>query len=299
MKMLRFVATLALVLAGMTLLWTPCHAQTRFAPTRFTVTDQGTAGKPDIILIPGLASSRAVWDGEAAKLTPNYRLHLVQVNGFAGQPAGVNAGSTDLLQGIVEELHEYIVGKNMHPDVIGHSMGGTMALMLAERHPADVHKLVLVDALPFLGALYSADATVESVKPIAEGEKAQMAMITDTQYAATAPQFAAAMVSDSANQALVTQMSVSSDRKVVAEALYEDLLTDLRPGLPMLVVPTLLLYPYDAGSQGPDPAKVDALYKGQYKSATTVQLVRVDNSHHFIMYDQPAKLNSALEAFLK
>jgi len=103
---MQWVATFCLMLAGIALLVIPARAAD-FVPTRFTVVDQGTVGKPDVILIPGLASSRAVWDAESKLLAPNYRLHLVQVNGFAGAPAGPNAAG-DILPGMVEELHSYI-----------------------------------------------------------------------------------------------------------------------------------------------------------------------------------------------
>ena len=144
-----------------------------FAPGRFTVVDQGTVGKPDVLMIPGMSSSRAVWDGEAKRLAPNYRLHLVQVNGFGGAPAGLNANGPILVP-IVEELHAYIVANKMHPVVVGHSMGGLITLMLAARHPDDVKKIVIVDALPFAAVLMDPAATAESMMPQVEAIKQQI-----------------------------------------------------------------------------------------------------------------------------
>jgi hypothetical protein len=124
---IQWVATICFVAAGVALLVMPAGAAVTnaaaFAPTRFTVVDQGTVGKPDVVMIPGLASSRAVWDAEAKLLAPNYRLHIVQVNGFAGAPAGANAAG-EILPGVVEELHQYIKAGMMKPVVIGHSLGG-------------------------------------------------------------------------------------------------------------------------------------------------------------------------------
>jgi pimeloyl-ACP methyl ester carboxylesterase len=95
-----------------------------------------------------------VWDAEVKLLAPNYRLHLVQVAGFAGAPAGPNAAA-GMLPGIVEELHGYISATQMRPVVVGHSMGGLLAMMLAEKYPADVKKMVIVDTLPFYALLSS------------------------------------------------------------------------------------------------------------------------------------------------
>ena len=164
MNILRWLGTLGFVVAGLLLLVMPSRGAeapmaTGFSPTRFTVQDQGSVNKPDVILIPGLASSRAVWDVEAKFLAPNYRLHLVQIDGFAGAPAGANAAGP-ILPGVVEELHQYIVAGKLHPVVIGHSLGGLITLMLAAAHPEDVKKIVIVDSLPFYGLVFDPNATV-------------------------------------------------------------------------------------------------------------------------------------------
>jgi pimeloyl-ACP methyl ester carboxylesterase len=82
------------------------------------------------------------------------------------------------------------------------------------------------------------------------------------------------------------------------EAMVEDLGTDLRVDLASIKTPTLLLYPYDPTLQK-DEAKYDAVYHDAYKPMPNVTLVRIDGSRHFIMYDQPAKFDAALQAFLK
>jgi pimeloyl-ACP methyl ester carboxylesterase len=80
--------------------------------------------------------------------------------------------------------------------------------------------------------------------------------------------------------------------------MYEDLTTDLRPHLAGIKTPTTLLYPYDA-TVVPDPAKVDAVYTSAYASMPNIHLKRIDASRHFIMYDQPAQFDAAVQAFLK
>jgi pimeloyl-ACP methyl ester carboxylesterase len=78
----------------------------------------------------------------------------------------------------------------------------------------------------------------------------------------------------------------------------EDLATDLRPDVAKIKTPMLLLYPYDATLQK-DEASYDATYKAAYAGKPNLTVVRVDGSRHFIMYDQPAKLDAAVEGFLK
>jgi pimeloyl-ACP methyl ester carboxylesterase len=303
MKVLQWLATMALVAAGVMLLVKPIRARAqeaagKFVPTRFTVVDEGTVGKPDVVLIPGLSSSRAVWDAEAKLLAPNYRLHLVQVDGFAGTLAGANSQGS-MLPGIVAELHGYIAAEGMHPVVVGHSLGGLLTMMLADKYPADVRKMVIVDTLPFYAVLFNPDATVETTKPYADQMRQQMPAIPADQYAAMQGMIAAQLVKDPAGQKLVAASSGTSDRAVVVEAMVEDMQTDLRGDVATIKVPTLVLYEYDSAMQQPDPAAFEASMKAGYKPMPNVTLVRVDGSRHFIMYDQPAKFDAAVEGFLR
>ena len=199
MKTLQYFASVVLVMAGLMLLCNRAGAAepgvTAFTATRFTVVDEGTVGKPDVLLIPGLASSRAVFDAEAKLLAPRYRLHRMQVDGFAGQAAGANA-SGPILAPLVEEMHAYLTAAHLHPVVIGHSLGGLLALMLADAHPEDVSKVLIVDTLPYYGLVFSPQATVEMVKPQAEAIRDQMLKMPDDQFAAGAGMTASALVKD-------------------------------------------------------------------------------------------------------
>lgn len=299
-KVARWIVVMALVVGGLKLVSQgPSKTTATFAPTRFTVVDAGTVGKPDVVLIPGLSSSRAVWDAEAAKLGPNFRLHLLQVDGFAGLPAGVNAGSTELLPALVGELHGYLAAGGMHPVVMGHSLGGLLALMLAAKYPADVSKLVIVDALPFYGLLYSPDATVEAVKPYAETARQQMAGLSAEQWAAMQPVVAAQLSNSPEGQKAVAAGSTASDRGVVVEAMMEDLQTDVRGDLPAIKTPALVLYEHDTTLQQPNADTYAQTMKASYGAMPNAKLVQVDGARHFIMYDQPVKFDAAVEGFLR
>src|SRR5438270_2119620 len=133
--MLRICPLILSVLAAATLDWsTVAHAQPPVAAeqrlNRITIRTIG-AGSP-VVLIPGLASSPAVFDDVAAKIARDHRLILVQVNGFAGSPAA-SAPLDGLMAGAVDELAGWLAAHRIEkPAVIGHSMGGLMAMMLAK-----------------------------------------------------------------------------------------------------------------------------------------------------------------------
>jgi len=313
MKVLRMLFTLMLFLAGVLLLIHPLRAQTVAAPssakfaaapalTHITIVDAGTAGKPDVVLIPGLGSSRAVWDAETKLLAPNYRLHLVQLNGFGGTPVGGNAttagASSAILPGVVEDLHAYITAQAMHPAVIGHSMGGLLALMLAKKYPADVSKMVIVDTLPFYALLYSPTATVEMMKPQAEAIRQQVIATPADQFAAMQQIVVPQLVKNADGQKLIEASDTASDRTVFANSMAEDLTTDLRGDVATIKTPALVMFAVDSSAK-PDATQYETLMRSVYKPMPNVTLVRIDDSRHFIMYDQPTKMDAAMEAFLK
>jgi len=80
---------LGLLLAASLILPTLAHADGIVVRDRFS--DQIVGQGPDLVLIPGLASSRDTWKAVADHLKNHYRLHLIQVAGFAGEPARGNA----------------------------------------------------------------------------------------------------------------------------------------------------------------------------------------------------------------
>ena len=291
-----------LFLAGLLLLRKPVFGQAiTAAPTRFSVVIQGVApGKgPDVILVPGLSSSRDVYATEAKLLAANYRLYLIQIAGFSGDPAGPNA-TGPILAPVVEQLHQYIVtNKLQHPAIIGHSLGGLLGLMLADTHPEDVGKLLIVDSLPFYALVFAPEATVDVVTPQAGAMRDQMIAASPDVYAAMANQTAGYLVLNPDARKLVAASSIASDRTVVANAMYEDLVTDLRPQLAAIKTPATLLYPFDASAVGPDTTKIDTVYTSAYSTMPNLKIHRIDDSRHFIMYDQPAAFDKAVQTFLK
>ena len=297
----RFI-TILLLLAGLMLLRKPIFGQAiPTVPTRFSVVVEGVgSGKgTDVILIPGLSSSRDVFAAEAKFLSANYRLHLVQIAGFAGDPAGPNA-TGPILTPVVEQLHQYIIdNKLQHPAIIGHSLGGLLAPMLAQAHPEDVSKLLIIDSLPFYALVFAPEATVDVVKPQAAVMRDQIIGAEPDVYAAMAIQTSAILVLNPDARKLVAANSIASDRRVMADAVYEDLTTDMRPQLAAIKTPTTLLYPFDSAAAGPDSTKIDTVYTSAYRTMPNLKIHRIDDSRHFIMYDQPAAFDKAVQAFLK
>jgi len=100
-------------------------------------------------------------------------------------------------------------------------------------------------------------------------------------------------------QKAVAASFAASDRGVAVAAMEEDFETDLRSDVASIKTPALILYAYDPAAQQPDAATYEATVRAAYKSMPNATLTRIDESRHFIMYDQPEKFDAAVEDFLK
>lgn len=264
------------------------------AQERFTATVSGEG--PDVILIPGLASSRNVWDATVAQLDDTHRVHVLNVRGFAGEPAGAN-GEGPVLKPLIEEVAAYAAALD-RPALIGHSVGGLISLEVAAARPDEVGRVLVVDALPFYSLLFNPAATVELAAPYAEMSRKQILGMTDAQFAAAQSQTVTGMTLNAEGRANVLDWSLTSDRRVVAQVMYEVMLDDARPRLSAITAPVTVLYAWDA-SMGQPSELADGIFAGAYAGLPAAQLKRIDGSYHFIMLDQPEAFGAAVANFLR
>lgn len=253
------------------------------ATVRFTVARRGNParGGRDIVLIPGLASGPDIWNGLAGSLAGN-RLHLIHVAGFAGLPAGSNARGA-LLNPIADELSRYIAASRMQrPALIGHSMGGTLALTTALRMAGRIDRLMVVDMLPEGSAMLGGTAQgmgylAQQLNGYFGGTKAGRQILAD-------------MVRK-------TPGAEGSDPAVIAQALTELAETDLTPQLPRLSCPLTVAHALSGDAQ--TQAAQSRRYRAAYAGARQAHIVGIGPSGHMVMLDQPQKFMAAARAFLR
>jgi pimeloyl-ACP methyl ester carboxylesterase len=264
-----------------------------FQSDRFSVVVRGQG--PDVLLIPGLSCPREVWAGLAASLAGSHRLHLVQLTGF-GEPTAPPEGA--LFEPAAQELLRYIREKGLNrPALIGHSMGGTLALRIAAMAPEAIGRAMIVDSLPFFSVLINPTATPETIAPQAEALADQMRGMDDAAFLALQQRTMPTLVKGAENQAMAVAWSVASHRPAVAQMMQDVMTTDLRPQLPAIAVPVTVLYAWDASMPYP-AAGADFVYTLNYAGLQGVLLVRIDEALHFIMLDQPARFEAEVRAFL-
>ncbi len=286
MKRLTSLLSAALIFAA-----TQIHAAAAPKVIDVKVTGQG---RP-VLLIPGLATPGAIWDDTVKHLQGRYECHVVTIAGFGGLPP---AKTEHLMDDVRDQLIAYLRAQKLEkPVIVGHSLGGSLALAIAEQAPELPGAIVSVDGLPFLAAVMMPGVNdAAAAKKGAAAMRSQMGGQNPEQFAKYQREVVIpSMVTKPEDAQRVAEMTAKSDGATVAQAMSELIGTDLRPDLGKIKCPLLVLGALGQLLQyAPRPA-LEANYKSQFANAPQTRFEFFDKAKHFIMIDDPTGFYATLD----
>jgi pimeloyl-ACP methyl ester carboxylesterase len=256
--------------------------------------DHGTS----LVLIPGLASGGWVWDDVVGRLKKDHVIYVITLAGFDGTTP-VQGKLLDLAD---DSLLELLRAQHLkRPVLIGHSLGGTLAIRFAEEHSDLISGVVALDGLPVFPGMENMCANQRA--GMAQGIHMQMAGMTPAQFAAQQLQYMKAVgVLSEARAVELAARTSRSDPAATAEYMSEDIALDLRPGLASIKVPVLEIAPYNAAdfpkTMPMTEAQKTAYYRSLLQGIPTLEVVSIAPSRHFVMVDQPEVFAVTLSRFL-
>lgn len=267
----------------------------RFESGAVLVERHGTHGRP-VILIPGLASGPWVWQDMVRALSGDHVVYVVTLPGFDGRPPAGNG-----LEASRKGLLELITSRKLDkPVLVGHSLGGTLALALAEQNPALVGGVVSLDGLPVFPGTEDMPAALRL--PAGEQMKARMAKVTPQMFALQQQQYMRGIgVLDMPKADELAQLSSRSDPAAVAQYIADVMALDLRQDLGRISVPVLLVAPYfepDASQDGQTRDAKVAYYRQLMPGTQKLTVVSVSPARHFMMFDQPNQVTDIVRNYL-
>jgi pimeloyl-ACP methyl ester carboxylesterase len=253
-------------------------------------------GRP-VILIPGLSSSGETWDTTVARYKDRFECHVLTLAGFAGVPRI----PAPMLEHVREGIATYIRKNKLdHPAIVGHSLGGFLALDLAAHDPDLPGRLVIVDSYPFLGGVGDPKATLETVRAGVAQMRTYMGSQTQDMYERYVKSGLSTrtMVEKESDFERIMAWGLASDRTAVTDAMAELFSGDLRDDIAKIKSPTLVLGSY-IGFPGATREGVEANLRTQYAKLQGVEIQVTDKAHHFIMWDDPEWMFGHMDRFLK
>jgi pimeloyl-ACP methyl ester carboxylesterase len=253
-------------------------------------TDQGIVhyevygrGRP-VILLHGWLGSWGLWQETMAFLGAFYRTYALDFWGFGESGKKRETYAVQDFVSLVDQFMEHL-GIERAP-LVGHSMGGTVSLLVSVQYPQRVSKVVVVGS-PIVGSSLSFPLKLAGRRPIAAllfnmMWAFRLAIRVASPYICRDSRFPAMMDKDLSRTTLESfLLSIASLRR-----------TDLQPILSQVKVPAMGMY----GEK--DNIVHPMQWKPMQDGIPQTQVERFSTAGHFIMLDDPDAFIHKLKTFL-
>ena len=107
--------------------------------------DLGGAGKPPLLVLHGLLGSSRNWQTTGRDLARHFQVYALDARNHGKSPHAPEMTYEVMMHDIIAWMDAQGLAR---ATVVGHSMGGKTAMLLACRHPERVERLVVVDIAP-------------------------------------------------------------------------------------------------------------------------------------------------------
>jgi 3-oxoadipate enol-lactonase len=243
----------------------------------------GLEDTPWLIFSNSLLTSFAMWDEQVAELKQSFRVLRYDQRGHGGTQATDGKYSFDILVADVIALMDALAIKRAH--FAGISMGGMIALFLAQRHADRFDHIIACDCGP-ASTPVSAQQWKERIDLAADKGMEALVDVTVNRWFPSEFVASKAPVLDKVRGMI--KATPFKGFAGCAQALSD---YDMRPGLAGISRPTLLI----VGTK-------DATLAGikQIKEAVPgASLVELDGAGHLSNLEQPAAFTRAIRDFIK
>ena len=237
-------------------------------------------GQNEIVLIHGLGASNDIWHELTPYLAGSFNLFFYELHGHGQTPPLRNPSINEE----AAALHTWIEEKELiYPTLVGHGMGGMIAMQYAFDHPADVQRLIVIDAGP---------------RQLASDEqKAEVARaLLDDYDRFVASHFIDVSPSTEVNE-MAVDMALRTDSATFASLLLSSFDWDLSEMLPRQSVPMLVI-----GSQSflPEEGKErEYLEMYGFGAARVLSFKRLEETGHYLMLEKPTYLASVISVYIR
>ncbi len=262
--------------------------------------DRYGSGPRTLIFIPGLSCGPWEWYGTIAHELPNTTIYALTLPGFDGRPASTQK---PLIAAFLTNFATLLDSRKIvKPTVIGHSLGGTLAIVLGETYPSRLHAVIAVDGLPVFPTMgtFSAEqrsaAAMQMATPLVNA--------TPDGFLAGNRQFMSSFgIADATLVDPIATLLSKSDPIAAAAWLQEDVRGDWRPALREVTIPLVEIMPYYAPDHEAPPLnftldQTQAFYTSLLTGAPKLTVLAVPGARHFAMLDAPVAFDTTLDQAL-
>lgn len=227
-------------------------------------------GTPPLVFIHGWLGSWRYWMPAMEELSAKRRTYALDLWGFGDSDKLKTHYNIDAYLKLLEQfLDKLIIERPLHPTLIGHALGGVVALLFAAQNPERVEQVMAV-SVPLVGAAIN--------RPLASFSGNSDAL--------------ARLVARRANFPEIDVEARKTDTDAITYSVRSAMGHDLRNVLPPIKAPVLLVY------GGSDPIVKPAQEEWLRDCNDNVHTIFLDSAQHFPMLEERNKFNRLLKDFL-
>jgi len=248
------------------------------------VQQSGTVKQPPLLMLHGIGGNHQAFAPQLDCLGRSARCLAWDMPGYGQSISNTTMTWANLCDAIVTLLDQHHIAQI---NLLGHSLGGMLALEFAQRHPARTQSLILYATSPAFGnqeGSFQSQFLHARLKPLERG--ASMGDIANKVVPSLLYDAPSSLRAE-----LVTMMA-QVPPQTYAQALACLTQFDQRPNLSNIQVPTTVI----AGQNDPNaPAKMMAKMA---KKMPNAQFVCIPQCGHFANLEQPHTFNQIIEQHL-
>lgn len=243
------------------------------------VTEMG-AGGASMVLVHGMGGTRTDWLPLLKRLKDRYKLVMVELPGHGTSPLPEPFS----LEAAADQVDSVIaLQKPESTIVVGHGLGGMLALKAMARHPGRARGLVLIDS------------GLKSPMPVDDQQIKQIVRFMDENYATFTQIAFAKMGRDSAESAILFAKMSAVPPVTVKSFMRNLLLVDANGDLKSVGLPVQLVLSDHVWKS--DQTWGEAAKRLGYEDTTLAVPRRVANAGLLIVKDQPDTLAAILAGY--
>jgi pimeloyl-ACP methyl ester carboxylesterase len=251
----------------------------------FQVAYAQTGSGPPVVLVHGAPSDSRFWQWMTPYLSRDHTVIAWDAPGF-GQSSDID--DSWRAPQFADALAEFLVALGVErPHVVGHSFGSMLTLSFFERHPSIPASLVLVGGYAGWSGSLPADEVSRRLRAFLA-----MADRPEEFDPKSYPGFFSELIPADREAALVALMRENARPATIRSVGYLAAETDLRPVLPTIDVPTLLIHG-EADARSP-LAAAEALHA----QIPTSELVVFPRLGHACCVEDPEACAAATQRFV-
>ena len=297
---------MAVCLAGSLLIASPVRAET----TPLAHVETVGTGPAQLILIPGWMCDWTVWGEFMQRNTDRYTMRAVTLPGFAGAepPSAADdeqpRAETPWLNNAVAAVAELIETESIkNPIIIGHSLGGQIAMRLAIERPELVGKVVTVDGMPAVPLKYETGIKegTDRTELVENAYEPWLRAMSAEDWTNKFDQAVDNLVDTTMHRAQLHRMFALTQREPSVRYLVEALKTDITPEVAQIKSPLLAIAAIEDCPEAPVEfdESICAVWHEQLKQAPDAQIVFFEHARHFFFLTQTEAFDNAIARFVE